>query len=862
MRGKAVSLIGCAVVLALLLPPAVRPTRTAAAPSTYYVDAAATGADNGSSWSDAYTDLQDALTAAVSSDEIWVAAGAYKPSGTGSRTATFQLKSGVAVYGGFAGTEATRTQRDWQAHLTVLSGDIDNNDACDAWGVVQTPASIVGFNSYHVVTGSGTAATAVLDGFTITAGQANGSSILDKRGGGLYNDAGNPAVSNVSFVGNTAGNSGGGAANYTGSTPAFIGVVFHGNVANYGGGMFSSLSAPTLTDVSFYSNIANYGGGLGTYNSDPLLTNVTFISNTATLSGGGMHSEKDSDASLTNVLFAGNAAEWGGGMVNDKASDPILTNVTFYGNVSRDALGGGLRNVSNSYPELYNCVLWGNTPLQVQNIITSSVTFYHTLIQDSGGSGGGWDAGLGTDGGGNIDADPLFLDPDGADNVPGTLDDNLRLAGSSPAVDAGDNGWLIASTDLDYHVRRVDMPRSDTGVGSAPIVDMGAYEAHVLFVDDDATGAADGTSWADAMTDLQNAFTAAGADIEIWVAEGLYKPGTGGPRTATFLLQSGVSVWGGFAGIEALRSERDWQTSVAVLSGDIDDNDVTESNGVVTATANITGTNVYHVVTGSSTNSTAILDGFTVTAGYATGSTDQGRGGGMYTFGGDPTVRNVRFRGNHANLSGGGIDNHFCDSALTDIVFSNNTANAGAGLYNATSNPSMTGITFRGNVAAAAGGGMYNWLSSPSMTNVIFSGNRADGDGGGLYNNGASPTLVNATFNANSAGANGGGIANTLDSDPILTNCILWGDAAVTQGPRCSALMSTASRQSSTASCGSAARSTRNADNYRAPTQNSWTRTVPTTSPVPPTTTCASERPHRPSTPETTSPCPRLSKLT
>src|SRR5262249_23162770 len=128
-----------------------------------YVDAAATGSNNGSSWTDAFTSLPPAPAAPNPGDEIWVAAATYKPATVSDRTVSIALKNGVGVYGGFDGTETQRSERDPAVHVTILSGDIG------------TPG-VANDNSYHVVTAAASVTnTGVLDGFTITAGQADGA---------------------------------------------------------------------------------------------------------------------------------------------------------------------------------------------------------------------------------------------------------------------------------------------------------------------------------------------------------------------------------------------------------------------------------------------------------------------------------------------------------------------------------------------------------------------------------------------------------------------------------------------------------------------------------------------------------------
>ena len=137
-----------------------------------FVDQAATGANTGLTWSNAFTDLQTALASARNC-QVWVAKGVYFPTDTTDRTQAFLLRSGVQVYGGFAGTETLLSQRDWFANPTVLSGDIDHNDTNkDPNGIVPNVSDIVGANAYHVLVGSGADQTAVFDGFIINAGQA------------------------------------------------------------------------------------------------------------------------------------------------------------------------------------------------------------------------------------------------------------------------------------------------------------------------------------------------------------------------------------------------------------------------------------------------------------------------------------------------------------------------------------------------------------------------------------------------------------------------------------------------------------------------------------------------------------------
>jgi hypothetical protein len=412
----------------LTVPGTVR-----ADPGVLYVAPTASG--DCSSWANACT-LQTALTGASSGDEIWVVAGVYYPGS--SRTDTFTLPSGVAVYGGFAGTETSCGQRDWLVNVTVLSGDIDQNDLTDPNGVITNMAHITGTNAYHVVTSSGVTETTVLDGFAITAGQANGIPPYD-YGGGMLN-SGNPTLTNVTFSGNSADEA--------------------------GGGMHNSYGSPILTYVTFSSNAAFHGGGMSNIYGSPMLTNVTFSGNSADEDCGGMRNFYTTPT-LTNVTFSGNTAGHGGGMCNQLGKS-TLTNVTFSDNT---AVHGGGMITSECDLALTNVILWGNSAPNGAGIFNDSSTpqISYSDIQGCGGSGS-WNSACGADGGGNIEADPLFVDPVHASLAPTTAG-NYRLGLGSPAIDVGDDAVVTALVDLDGKLRQVD-----GNCDGDAVVDLGAYE--------------------------------------------------------------------------------------------------------------------------------------------------------------------------------------------------------------------------------------------------------------------------------------------------------------------------------------------------------------------------------------------------
>jgi len=374
-----------------------------------YVNEAAIGASNGTSWANAYTSFDAAMTAAVAGDTIWVAKGSYQPA-TGN---SFTMKTGVSIYGGFAGTETKLSQRNWLTNTCILHG-----------------------TGNRVISNSSTTSV-TLDGFTITAGSSN-------DGGGMFNLSASPTLANLIFSNNTATNGGGGMYNSTGSNPTLTNVGFSQNTCTGtgGGGLYNTASNPVLTDVIFYDNTTSARGG-GMYNngSSPVLTNVVFTENSATGTGagGGVFNNNTSNPTFINATFSNNTAPVAGAMDNNNSSAPIITNSIFWGNTA---------NTGNA--DIINTIS-GDITVYGSETITYSST--QTTFSGTGNTVG--------------ITNPFTDDelPAGADGIFGTPDDGLELKPCSPAINAANTAANTTAYDI------AGDPRLYNGA-----VDMGAYE--------------------------------------------------------------------------------------------------------------------------------------------------------------------------------------------------------------------------------------------------------------------------------------------------------------------------------------------------------------------------------------------------
>ena len=541
-----------------------------------YVDTNASGMNNGKSWENAFNSLQDALSVATENNEIWVAKGTYYPTDTKDRTISFVMVDNVDIYGGFVGNETSLDQRDWQNNKTILSGDI---------GVKGVKTD----NSIKVVV----AANNIIDGFTISDGYFSQRSEINlqktstKKPKKETSNKGTQSVGHMSpkqiLSGNPLSSVNGNGILIWQVSPTIRNCIITNNEGGKGAGVYilspgDSDNLPTFINTTISNNIAEgRGGGVSIdMNSQAAFIDCVFDSNQCVSGkGGAIYNDFGSSPLIENSLFINNVAESGAAIANDGESNPIISNSTFYNNEASEAGAALYQGTGPSNdPVVIDSIIWGNyctqDKISVYNFNECIPTIKFSIIE------GGYD------GEGVLDLDPMFVD---AENKDFNLQDN------SPALTASHNGSQIGFNqdvinnreESDYndvidYLNSIEGSKEPIQMDLSNPISINDVNTilNPIYVDIDATGENDGSSWDDAYTSLQKAINVANAiyqktneEVDIWVSEGTYL--TGDLRSDSIILQSGVNIYGGFSGVETSLEQRDFEKNKTIISSEIGD---------------------------------------------------------------------------------------------------------------------------------------------------------------------------------------------------------------------------------------------------------------------------------------------------
>ncbi|MBC8526506.1 MAG: right-handed parallel beta-helix repeat-containing protein [Candidatus Cloacimonetes bacterium] len=308
--------------------------------------------------------------------------------------------------------------------------------------------------------------SSILSGFRIINGFSSMYWQVSGGAGILCTENSSPTIKNCVFIGSSADENGGGICCYYNSNPTIENCTFDTNSAYYGGGIYCCETSPTIVNCNFNGNSAgeNGGGICCFYGSVPLIESCTFSGNSA-MFGGGIKCWNNSSPTIKNCTLSGNwadeygggidcaywcnptieyctisgnSSELGGGISCTNECNPAIANCTISENTA-NYNGGGIYSYENSSPSLSNSILWNNTPQEIY-VYSSSVTATYSDIQ------GGW---TGT---GNIDADPLFVNPEDGDFHLTWANFPIQDSTMSPCIDAGD-----PNSPLDPDSTRADM---------------------------------------------------------------------------------------------------------------------------------------------------------------------------------------------------------------------------------------------------------------------------------------------------------------------------------------------------------------------------------------------------------------------
>ena len=750
----------------------------------YYVSPVATGNRDGSSWANATT-LADALNNAVAGDQIWVQG--FEPVTKDELYIVpqegFTVKSGVQLYGGFAGTETKLTDRvtlgkPYQLkYRSVLSGDLQNDDKVDNVDLIFPANTTRSDNTTHVLTlnmkptqtsGNNNTYPTVVNGFTITGGQADGT---DEKGGGIY----------------IYGDNSNGGGNFR-----IERCFLFNNYATQGGAVYVS------------SEVQNVNNGESLINQCVIYNNAAGERAAVENQGGGVYLAGEATVVNTSIFNNGN-----GGVRLSSGSKVV--NATIARNTGA---GVDLTTASNS-TNVYNSIIWGNTSLSAEHQPTFQNSAYHEVTADDKNSNvyvakENRDAAAG----------PMFDAPSVKTSYDRDFDWyqsayplwSWNVLEGSVMIDKGDakayNSTAYGSEDMAGHNRV-----------SGTNISIGAYEyqylpaSRIRYVKPTATGTGDGSSWDNASGDLQKmidelAESTPSQTGEVWVAAGTYTPQSqlisGTAYSASFRMRDGISVYGGFAGTESTKLERvkksampwDFQNPTVLEAAYYSHDDLAWTNNKWTLTSDSR-----HVVWfapmsgGTAFANVTTLDGVTIQGGYAQGGTGQDdfltdRGAGVYMDGANAYLSNCIVRENYATGNGGGV--YLKNGRVqTSLIYNNNADADGGAVY--VENRGLVHRSMLANNSALNGAGVYLHngaeatgsdsddhpeyliLSTSVVSNNTVRGNGAvycDKGGVLMQNTITNNNCVTATDATDPNASQTGGIY--IDEYALVVNSVLW----------------------------------------------------------------------------------------